>query len=302
MMASISAWLVAFRLRTLPLALSTIILGSFLAAYHQAFRWPVFIGAVFTTLFLQILSNLANDYGDTVHGVDNEERVGPQRGLQAGLISMKSMRNAIIIFVILSLISGIFLIVEALKGLEWNYLIYFFLLGVAAIIAALKYTMGKNPYGYAGRGDIFVFLFFGLVGVMGSYFLYTHQFSLLECLPALSIGFFSTGVLNLNNMRDHENDALHGKHTIVVKMGLEKAKKYHTFLIISGMLTAVIYSFSIPAGLIKWIYLLSFVMMWKRLMIIRKNTEASALDPELKYLALSTLLFSLFFGVGLLVS
>lgn len=300
-MASISAWLVAFRLRTLPLALSTIILGSFLAVYHQAFRWSVFIGAVFTTLFLQILSNLANDYGDTVHGVDNAGRIGPQRGLQAGLISLKAMRNAIILFVILSLISGIFLIVEALKGLEWNYLIYFFLLGVAAIIAALKYTMGKNPYGYAGRGDIFVFIFFGLVGVMGSYFLYTHHLSLLECLPALSIGFFSTGVLNLNNMRDRENDALHGKHTIVVKMGLEKAKKYHTFLIISGMLTAVIYSFSVPVGPIKWIYLISFIMMWKRLMIIRKNTQASDLDPELKYLALSTLLFSLLFGVGLVI-
>ncbi|MBS1775842.1 MAG: 1,4-dihydroxy-2-naphthoate polyprenyltransferase [Bacteroidetes bacterium] len=300
-MTSVSAWLVAFRLRTLPLALSTIFLGSFLAAAHHSFHWLIFIYAILTTIFLQILSNLANDYGDTVSGVDNIERIGPKRSLQAGSISLKQMKFAIILFITLSLISGILLILESMSTMIWGYGMACFLVGIAAIIAALKYTMGKNPYGYAGLGDISVFVFFGLVGVIGAYFLQTHTFSLLEFLPAISIGCFSTGVLNLNNLRDRENDARFGKRTLVVQWGLATGKKYHAFLLILGMLTALAYSLSLNSSVWKWIYLLSFIGIIRSIKVVFQNSNPASLDPELKRLALTTLLFSILFGVGLLL-
>lgn len=301
-MASFSAWVVTFRLRTLPLALSTIILGSFLAAFHHSFQWGVFIWAVLTTLFLQILSNLANDYGDAVHGVDNEERAGPKRSLQTGAITRKAMKRAIILFILLSLLSGVFLLTEGTKGLKLSHGLAMFAIGIAAIAAALKYTIGKNPYGYAGLGDAAVFIFFGITGVMGTFFLHTHELALPELLPAVSIGLFSTGVLNLNNLRDRDNDALHGKHTLVVNLGVGKAKGYHTFLLVLGMVSALSYSFIINlSSPWRWIYLLSFPFFARSIVVVWKNRDASLLDPELKALALSTLLFSLLFGAGLIL-
>lgn len=300
-MATAAAWLVSFRLRTLPLALSTIILGSFLAAFHDSFHWSVLIWAVLTTLFLQILSNLANDYGDAVHGVDNHGRVGPKRSLQTGAISLKQMRIAIFIFVLLSLVSGILLLSAGVKGLKLSYGIAMFFVGIAAIAAALKYTVGKNPYGYAGLGDVAVFIFFGIVGVMGSYFLHTQKLTLIELLPAMSIGFFSTGVLNLNNLRDRDNDAAFGKKTIVVKLGAGNAKIYHAILLISGMAAAVVYTFLNSTSGWNWIYLLSFPLFIRSITVVFKNKDSHALDPELKALALSTLLFSVLFGVGLVL-
>jgi 1,4-dihydroxy-2-naphthoate octaprenyltransferase len=300
-MATVSAWLVSFRLRTLPLSLSAIILGSLLAAYKKSFHWDIFFLAVLTTLFLQILSNLANDYGDTVTGVDNKERVGPQRSLQSGVISLQQMKTAIITFIILSLISGISLIIVALKGLGLTYSLAFFGLGVAAIIAALKYTMGKNPYGYAGLGDVFVFLFFGLTGVMGSYYLHTHVLTYMELLPAIAIGCFSTGVLNLNNLRDSVNDAAFGKQTVVVRLGEKNAKVYHSVLLVAGMISAVVYTYFAEASGLKWIYIVSFAGIINNMMAVLKSKSPELLDPELKKLAISTLLFSVLFGMGLVL-
>lgn len=300
-MASVAAWLVTFRLRTLPLALSTIILGSFLAAYHKMFHWSVFVWAVLTTLFLQVLSNLANDYGDAIHGVDNPGRIGPKRSLQKGDITLKQLKYAIIILVGLSLLSGIFLLTEGVKGLKLSYGLIMFAIGILAIAAAVKYTMGKNPYGYAGLGDLAVFIFFGIVGVMGSYFLHTQEFTVAELLPAMSIGFFSTGVLNLNNIRDRDNDAAYGKNTIVVKLGARNAKIYHALLLSCGMLSAIIYSMVVEATAWQWIYLLSFPLLIRSVMVVAKNQTPHFLDPELRSLALSTLLFSVLFGVGLLL-
>lgn len=300
-MASISAWLASFRLRTLPLSLSTIILGSFLATFHQQFHLGILVWAFLTTLFLQILSNLANDYGDTVQGVDNQDRIGPQRSLQTGTITLKQMKTAIIIFIFLSLISGILLIFEGAKGLNLSYSFGFFILGIAAIVAALKYTMGKNPYGYAGLGDAFVFVFFGLVGVLGTYVLHTRTLPLLEILPAITMGCFSAGVLNLNNLRDRENDAVFGKNTLVVKLGVEKAKIYHAILLSVGMLSALFYTLMIGPSLGKWIYILAFAGIIRSIIVVFKNTQPAQLDPELKKLAISTLLFSILFGLGLLI-
>lgn len=297
-MVSVSAWIESFRLHTLPLSLSTIIMGSALASYHHEFSSSVFIWAFVTTIFLQTVSNLANDYGDAEKGVDNENRIGPKRGLQAGAIAKKQMRNAIIIFVLLSLVSGIILIAVGMKRVKISYGIILFLVGIAAIIAALKYTVGKNPYGYQGLGDLFVFIFFGLVGVMGTFYLHTHSLSLLEFLPAISMGCFSTGVLNLNNLRDRENDAKHGKHTLVVKLGLQRAKYYHAILLGVGMLVTIAYMIMIDAAFWKWISLLSFTGIIKSIVVVQKNTIPQELYPELKRLSLSTLAFAVLFWVG----
>jgi 1,4-dihydroxy-2-naphthoate octaprenyltransferase len=298
-MTSIRAWLEAFRLHTLPLALSTILMGSLLAVYYHSFQPSIMIWAMLTTLFLQILSNLANDYGDTVHGVDNQDRIGPKRSLQKGEITLRQMGIAIFICIVLALISGISLIIHSMRSMEFSYSVVFFLIGIAAIVAAVKYTIGSNPYGYSGLGDFFVFIFFGIVGVIGTYFLHTHRLSTLEILPAITIGCFSAGVLNLNNLRDRVNDAASGKNTLVVKIGLENAKYYHAILLTVGMLTAVIYSLQSRAGVYQWIYLIAFVGIVRSIIIVQKNENPVALYPELKYLSLSTLLFTILFGIGL---
>ena len=300
-MASVSSWLKAFRLRTLPLALSTIFLGSFLAQYRGAFNGAVLTGALVTTLFLQILSNLANDYGDTVHGVDNQGRVGPQRSVQSGEITLPQMRMAVVIFSLLSFVSGVWLLVVATRGLTITYGIILLLIGVAAIAAALKYTIGKKPYGYAGLGDIAVFLFFGITGVLGTYFLHTHHLPATEFLPAMSIGFFSAGVLNLNNLRDRDNDRAHGKNTMVVKLGLPKAQWYHCFLISSGLVCALLYTLLNYTSPWQLTYLLVIPLLIRSIVVVFKTKEPRLLDPELKKLALATLVFSLLFGVGLIL-
>lgn len=300
-MATAKDWIVTFRLRTLPLSLSTIILGSLLAAYKGSFDVQVFIWAILTTLFLQILSNLANDYGDAVHGVDSQGRIGPKRSLQTGAITLREMRRAVILFVVLSLVAGVVLLYFSFRDVQSWSGIWMFLIGLGAIAAALKYTVGKNPYGYAGFGDVFVFIFFGLVGVVGSYFLHVHQVTIAEFLPAASVGFFSTGVLNLNNLRDRDNDAAFGKRTLVVKLGLERAKRYHAALLILGMLTAICYSVFHPAAGWKWIYLLSFPLIIRSILKVLRNNNPVDLEPELKNLSLSTLLFSILFGIGLII-
>lgn len=300
-MASIKAWIQSFRLHTLPLSLSSIILGSFLAAYQQCFQTFIFVMALLTTLCLQILSNLANDFGDAKTGVDNQERLGPKRSLQEGIITQQQMKWAIIIFVVLSLIFGIALIIVATKEIASLKTFTLLFIGIAAIIAAIKYTMGKNPYGYYGFGDLFVFIFFGLVGVVGTYFLYTHSINFLVFLPAMSIGFFSAGVLNLNNLRDRVNDAAYGKRTIVVQLGLQKAKYYHAALLILGMLCAIIYTLTNTSSIYAWLYIISFIGFFNSIKVVFKNQDPIALYPELKKLSLTTFLFSLLFGIGLLL-
>ncbi|MCK5471449.1 MAG: 1,4-dihydroxy-2-naphthoate octaprenyltransferase, partial [Cyclobacteriaceae bacterium] len=204
-MSQIKEWIHAIRLRTLPLALASIGLGSFLAAFEGKFRWPVFLLSGLTTVFLQILSNLANDYGDSQHGADHLDREGPSRAVQSGAISPKSMKVAVYTLIGLSLISGLSLLYISISGFSKEFIILF-VIGMLAIGAALNYTMGKNPYGYAGFGDLFVILFFGFVGVMGTYFCHTGSFNVQALLPAFSCGLLSTAVFNVNNIRDIASD------------------------------------------------------------------------------------------------
>ena len=301
-MNKLAVWIEAFRLRTLPLALSSAILGSFLAYADGKFVLPVFILTLLTTLFLQILSNLANDFGDSMHGTDNKNRLGPERTVQSGKISKKEMKFLIAVFVALSLLTGILLIYIGLRNSKSWLIVLFFLLGVASIAAAIKYTIGKNPYGYSGFGDLFVFIFFGLVGVCGTYFLHTNQFQPVLLLPAASIGFLSAGVLNLNNMRDIENDAASGKKTLVVRMGSEKAKLYHTLLILLSLILSVIFIIQTWKSVYQLMFLLSVFPLAFHLAQVYINHVPQKLNNQLKILALTTFFFAITFSLGIFLT
>jgi 1,4-dihydroxy-2-naphthoate octaprenyltransferase len=286
-------------LRTLPLALSSAILGSFLAFADGQFNPIVFGLAISTTVLLQILSNLANDFGDSMHGTDNKNRLGPMRTVQSGKISKAEMKLLIIVFVLLSFISGGLLILKGIKNANIGLIVLFFILGIASIVAALKYTIGENPYGYSGFGDLFVFIFFGLIGVCGTYFLHTNQFHFILLLPAASIGFLSAGVLNLNNMRDIENDAASGKKTLVVRMGSENAKMYHTLLIVLSLILSVIYVIETWQSVYQLMFLLSVFPLGFHLYEVFKNHVPQKLNNQLKVLALSTFFFSVMYSLGI---
>jgi 1,4-dihydroxy-2-naphthoate octaprenyltransferase len=294
----IKTWLSAFRLRTLPLAFSCIIMGSGLAYADDQFNLTVFVLALVTTLFLQILSNLANDFGDFVKGTDNDERVGPDRTLQSGLITKSEMINAMWIIAILCSVFGVWLIYEGTIGLDLKKAGLFAILGLTAMGAAIKYTMGKNPYGYAGLGDIFVFLFFGWLGVIGSYFLHTHSFHWELLLPASTIGLFTTAVLNINNMRDHEADAKSGKNTLVVRIGIEKAKVYHQSLIFGGLLLTIAFVFPSTNSL-HYLFIVTAPLFIWFVQSIKSRSDFQDFDPFLKKQAIATFLFSILFVVGL---
>jgi len=293
------AWLHAFRLRTLPLSLSCIGMAGFLAAADNQFDLTIFLLCCITTIFLQVLSNLANDYGDSIHGADHAERQGPTRAVQSGVISLSQMRNAVIVFSLLSLVSGISLLVISF-GTDWQAILFFFALGLLSILAAIGYTVGKKPYGYIGLGDISVLIFFGLVGVMGSYYLFTHVVTSLEILPALSCGLFSIAVLNVNNIRDIESDKKAGKFSIPVRIGKSNATIYHWILLVGGLLSAIVYTVYNYHSPWQFLFLLTTPLLIKNGIAIQIKSQKE-LDPFLKQMAFSTLLFVLLFGFGLIV-
>ncbi len=293
---NVKIWLTAFRLRTLPLSLSCIAMGGFLASAAGAFRWSIFLLCVLTTIFLQILSNLANDYGDSIHGADSKERKGPQRAVQSGAISAAQMRTAVIIFVILCLISGVSLLLLSF-GVNWNAILFFLGLGILSILAAIAYTVGKKPYGYIGLGDFSVLIFFGLVGVMGSYYLFTQQISTYQVLPALSCGLFSIAVLNINNIRDIESDRLAGKFSIPVRIGRNNAIIYHWFLLVGGLASALLYCALTYSSPWQFLFVIS-IPLFIRIGMAVATRPSVELDPYLKQMALTTLVFVMLFGIG----
>ena len=291
-------WIQAARLRTLPLSVSGIFMGSAYAYYQNTFNGTIFGLAVLTTLLFQVLSNYANDYGDGVKGTD-ANRIGEKRLVAAGVISAQQMKKAVILFSILSLLSALTLIYVAF-GKE-NFLVssVFILLGIGAIAAAIKYTVGSNAYGYNGMGDLFVFVFFGLVSVVGSNFLYSHFIDWKIFLPAISIGLLSVAVLNLNNMRDIENDKAAGKKTLVVKMGLEKAKKYHKTILV---LASLIFMFFCLLNRFSLISILAVnIPLIMNINKVGKATKYEDFDPELKKVALSTYALSVLFWLTLIL-
>jgi 1,4-dihydroxy-2-naphthoate octaprenyltransferase len=288
-------WLSAARPRTLPLALASIFMGSFLAASVGQFDWLIFFLCCLTTISLQVLSNFANDYGDTQNGADLVGRVGPQRAVQSGAITSKQMLNGIYILTVLCLIFGISLLYFSLKYVSIQAFWGFFGLGLLSILAAYTYTAGKKPYGYAGLGDISVLIFFGLVGVLGSNYLFTKTFDWVNVLPAVSCGLFATGVLNINNIRDIESDTRAGKKTIPARLGKRKAIIYHWVILGLGMIS--ILTFSILQGESKFYYIVVFpLFFWNGIKVARLPNP----DPMLKQMALSTLFFVLLFGLTII--
>lgn len=292
----IKPWIQAARLRTLPLSVSGIIVGSAYAYYQGYSDWSIVILALLTTLGLQVLSNYANDYGDGVKGTD-ANRIGEKRLVAAGVITAEQMKKAVIITAVLTFIIALLLIYVAFGKENFALSLIFILLGIGSIGAAIKYTVGKSAYGYSGFGDVFVFIFFGLVSVIGSNFLFTHFIDWKLFLPATAIGLLSVAVLNLNNMRDIENDKIAGKNTLVVKMGLKWAKKYHEIILATGMLSFMVFLMLIKSSLFP--VLLVNIPIIMNMNKVNKSEKYEDFDPELKKVALSTFALSILFWLTL---
>lgn len=317
-MTKIKAWFAAARLRTLPLSVSGIIVGASAGIFEKTnllqaqldlefgglaclagttiLESPMFWLAILVTVGFQVLSNFANDYGDGVRGTD-AKREGEKRMVASGIISPKQMKTGMFITGIITFFLATVLIFMAFGNENFIISFVFFNLTIVSIIAAVKYTVGKKAYGYSGLGDVFVFLFFGLLSVLGSYYLFTHNLQWQLMLPAIAIGCFSTAVLNLNNMRDIENDAAAGKNTLVVKLGVKKAKQYHAFLLLFGMFSAIIYTAINYREPLQFVYLIAFIPFLLNIKTVFKNKVTMLLDGELKKVALSTFLFAILFSI-----
>lgn len=294
------AWLLAARPRTLPLACASILLGSGLAASADAFDAGVLLLALLTAVALQVLSNLANDYGDAATGADDQARIGPVRAVSSGLLSPQAMRRGMVITATVAALLGLLLLATAF-GNQWTPIVTFLLLGAASLLAAVTYTvgLGGTPYGYRGLGDLSVFVFFGLLGVLGTYYLYTQQLSWLPLLPAAACGLLATAVLNVNNVRDIESDARNGKITLAVRLGRAGAIKYHWALLGMALLLTLIYLIVLPVPLLGWSCLLVAKPLIDAARTLNLRRDGEILTGMLKKTAISTLLYSVLLSIGL---
>lgn len=291
-MSKIHAWFNAARLRTLPLSVSGVITGTALANYYDKSDLLIFLLALLTTIAFQVTSNFANDYGDGVKGTDNAERIGPKRALQGGLLSKHELRSGIVIAMLLSLLLVLAVVFLAFGFEDPGLMLLFLLLGILSIWAAIKYTVGKSAYGYKGLGDLFVFLFFGLLAVLGTMFLYAKYITMSALLPAIAIGALSTGVLNLNNLRDIESDTKANKNTMIVQMGFVNGKRYHYLLLGIAFICILIFLMLNATQAFQYLPLLAFLPIGAHLLKVYQTKQPILFDPELKKLALSTFLLA----------
>ncbi|MFM1931262.1 MAG: hypothetical protein RL226_565 [Bacteroidota bacterium] len=293
---ALKSWISAMRLRTLPLSFSAILAGSAMVHPSTEQYTEIVLMALCTTFLLQVLSNFANDLGDYKNGADSEDRIGPKRAVQSGVISPEAMMRATLAFGALSLISGILLLFIAFPWATYSlHLLVFLGIGTLAILAAYHYTAGRNPYGYKGLGDVSVFFFFGIAGVAGTAFLLQKESEFYFLLPAAAIGSFATAVLNLNNMRDVVNDAKTGKITLVVRLGAKAARKYHTLLFLVGWLSLFFYGIISDRSIHYYLVFLWLPVHAAHLRRVFTTAQPQDLDPELKKIALST------FGISLTI-
>ena len=297
-MQKISVWIEAFRLRTLALSFSIIVAGCGVAMQEGCFDLRTMLLAMLTTLCLQILSNLSNDYGDAVHGVDNDDRIGPQRAVQSGRITAPAMKRAMLVFGLLSLASGIGLLASALGVIRTGGFVFLLAVGLLCIASAICYTVGRRPYGYRGWGDFSVFVFFGLVGVVGTVTLQTGTIELPAVLVAAAIGFFSTAVLNMNNMRDVDNDRASCKTTLVVRMGFEWGRRYQMALIAAAWLCLVAETLLTFSTALQLIYLAPLPIFAMHLRFVARCDRPALLDGQLRVVSVGTLATSVLFCAG----
>lgn len=293
------AWLESLRPKTLPLGLIAIVTGSALAYWTGHFELPIALLAILTAGTLQILSNLANDYGDAVKGTDTEERLGPLRGMQKGVITPVQMKKALIINVIISCISGIALIIVACKKPEDA--IGFLVMGLLAIVAAITYTVGKRPYGYMGLGDISVLIFFGWLSVIGTYYLQANAFNIVTLLPATACGLLSVAVLNINNMRDLENDIQAGKNTLAVRLGASGSRIYHTCVIAIAIICLIVFTLIYMHRWTAWLFLLAVPMLLLHIKRVNADLSSEAMRPLLEHMVKAALLTNILFSLGLVL-
>lgn len=295
-MSKLKAAVFSMRLRTLPLSLSGVVLGLMLAMKTQEVSLWLIVWLLLTTVCLQILSNLSNELGDFLKGTDGEQREGPMYSLAQGAISVKEFKRLIAVFVLLCCVFGAAMVWTSFGTfLAWQPLMLL-ALGVAAIWAAMHYTLGKNPYGYRGLGDVFVFIFFGLVSVLGAYYVVAHtidSWSLL--LPAITIGCFSVGVLNVNNIRDMESDAA-TRITLPLKIGEVNAKIFQSILIALGWLCMVLFTLITYTSLWNLLYFITLPLFMIHMNMVWKR-QGKALDPALPLLVISTFVFAILAGI-----
>lgn len=294
------AWLESLRPRTLPLAFASIVVGSALAWWQGVFDPVVAFLALLTAGLLQILSNLANDYGDAVKGSDKPDRIGPLRGMQKGAITQSQMKRALIITVALICLSGLALVWVACR--TFSDFLGFLLLGLLSIIAAITYTVGTRPYGYLGLGDISVLIFFGWLSVMGTWYLQAHTLIPAIFLPATACGLLATAVLNINNLRDIDSDRINGKNTLAVRLGPERARRYHAFLLIGTLVCLALFNlFSLqsPWG---WLFILAAPMLVRQAQYVVRERDPLAMRPMLERTVKGALLTNLLFAIGVILS
>ena len=294
----LSAWLEAARPRTLALAVAGVGLGILLGAARANVHWATALLTVSTAILLQILSNLANDYGDSLHGADSTGRVGPRRAVQSGLIGRAQMQRAMGLTALLAMVSGLSLLWFAFGAEALLLLILFLLIGAAAVWAAFAYTASARPYGYAGLGDLAVFLFFGWVAVGGAYFLQVRELPPAIFLPATSVGLFAVAVLNVNNIRDIESDRRAGKRSIPVRVGLARARLYHGALLLGGFVAALAYVLVTYRSPWQLLFLVTVPLLLVNGRVVSHARAPGELDPMLKQMSLTTLVFVVTFGVG----
>ena len=294
---TLKAALRSMRFRTLPLSLSGIVAGVLLAVADYHVRPLVVVFLVLTTVSLQILSNLCNELGDTLHGTDRADREGIRYSLQDGEMGIGDMKVLIAGAVAACLVFGTVLVRCTFGTLFSAQALAFLVLGACAIVSAMRYTLGRNPYGYRGLGDIYVLLFFGLATVLGGYYLCAGEIgSWRLLLPALSIGLFSVAVLNVNNLRDIKTDAA-TRVTVAIRLGVRGARIYQTVLISVAWGCAVAFCLLRTPDFRHWIFFLTLPLYVLHLRGVWTR-EGSALDPMLPLLVVSTFLFAALFGLG----
>ena len=294
-------WWETARPKTLPLALASIFTGSALGywANPQGFNGLVMALCLLTTILLQVLSNFANDYGDHQKGSDTEERIGPLRGIQKGAISAKELKWGLILMVVASFLSGSFLIGIAYENL--SDLFAFAGLGILAIVAAITYTVGAKPYGYMGLGDISVLVFFGLLGVGGTYYLQTHSIDSHIILPAIGSGLLASAVLNINNLRDIEQDEKAGKNTLAVRLGAYKGRVYHCILLSVAALCYLAFAVATAISWTNYLFVLAMPLLAKHAIFVYRSQQPSELRPMLAQMSMISLLINILFSLGLLI-
>ena len=297
---TLKACIKSMRLRTLPLSLAGVILGVTLAADNTDVS-PWTAALIFlTTVCLQILSNLSNELGDTLNGTDSADRQGPKYALGSGDMTIGDIKKLILMFIGLCVISGLAMIQVSFGSIFKTESICLEALGAAAIVGAMKYTLGKNPYGYRGLGDVFVFIFFGLVSVLGGYYVAARELpSLIMLLPASAIGCFSVGVLNVNNIRDMKTDAVN-RVTVAIKLGMKGARIYQTILVTLGWALILVFCAVYDFAPGHYIFIITIPLYIKHLQGVWTRSER-ALDPMLPILVISTFFLSILAGAGFLI-